>query len=524
MDEISDTWVQRLKNSECYPHRVDQVKLVETHISWVILTGEYAYKIKKPVKYSFVDFSTLEKRRWFCEEELRLNGRLASELYIGVVPITGSPFNPQIDGQGEAFDFAVKMNQFSVKQEINAILADKENGENVISLLAERIAAFHAQIEKVSVNLPYGNPDMVWQPMKECFDDIPAHHFSESTRHFLTIAKSWLQDEWRKLSDSIIHRKQGGFVRECHGDLHLGNIAIFKKSVCVFDALEFEPRLRWIDVMSEVAFLVMDLERHGCRDLAFVFLNRYLELTGDYEGLKVFRLYLVYRAVVRAKVAGLQLAQLAENSVEKERAQSELAGYVELAHRVIVGVSPSLILMHGVSGTGKTTVSREIVKALGAIHTRSDVERKRLFAELLKAKIEEVQYGVLYSSDMTQRTYAQLQNISRILLCAGYSVVVDATFLRFHQREQFRRLAKEQSCALFIMAVFASDSVLAERIERRTREGRDASDATVKVMKRQQESQEPFTNAERPYVISQDSSDPQSIISAIEELKGKVGL
>jgi aminoglycoside phosphotransferase family enzyme/adenylate kinase family enzyme len=524
MSEASTAWVQGLKNPECYPHPVDQVRLVETHISWVLLTGSYAYKIKKPVKFSFVDFSTLEKRRWFCEEEVRLNRRLAPEVYLGIVPLTGSPLFPHIDGLGPPFEFVVKMKQFSSEQEVHNILASKDQAEAFIFQLADKIAQFHNQIEKAEEQSPYGNPDMVWRPMKECLDEILLNHSNQNTQEYLTRIDRWLQKEWRNLYDVFIQRKQSGYVRECHGDLHLGNIAVFEGDVCVFDALEFEPRLRWIDVMSEVAFLVMDLEKHGREDLALMFLNRYLELTGDYEGLRVFRFYQVYRALVRAKVAGLRLAQLEESGVEEEKAKSELIGYVEFAQHFISWASPALILMHGVSGSGKTTVSTEIVKAIGAIRVRSDLERKRLFAEILRPKTEDLHDSGLYHSDMTERTYDRLQDLARILLCAGFSVVVDATFLRQRQREAFRVLASEQTCVWFILDVFAPEAVLAERIERRSQEGSDASDATVAIMKRQQEIEESFIPAEQPHVISVDSADPQAIILAIRKIKEKTGI
>jgi hypothetical protein len=519
MSETSTAWVQGLKNPECYPHPVDQVRLVETHISWVLLTGFYVYKIKKPVKFSFVDFSTLEKRRWFCEEEVRLNRRLAPEVYLGIVPLTGSPLVPRIGGLGPPFEFVVKMKQFSSEQEVHNILASKEQAEAFISQLADKIAQFHDQIEKAEEQSPYGNPDMVWRPMKECLEEIPPRLLTQNTQEYLTRIDRWLQKEWRNLYDVFIQRKQSGYVRECHGDLHLGNIAVFEGDVCVFDALEFEPRLRWIDVMSEVAFLVMDLEKHGREALALMFLNRYLALTGDYEGLRVFRFYQVYRALVRAKVAGLRLAQLEESGVEEEKAKSELIGHLEFAQRFIACASPVLIMMHGVSGSGKTTVSTEIVKAVGATRVRSDVERKRLFAETLKPKTEDLQDPSLYHSDMTARTYDRLRDLARTIIQAGFSVVVDATFLRHHQRELFRMLAKEQACAWFIVDVFAPEAVLAERIERRSREGHDASDATVAIMERQQEIQDPFTQAEQLKVIRVDSTNPQVICLAIKKLK-----
>lgn len=523
MSEVSAAWVDRLKYPECYPHPVDQVQLVETHISWILLTGRYAYKIKKPVKFSFVDFSTLEKRRWFCDEEVRLNRRLAPEVYLGVVSLTGSPSAPQIDGSGLPFEFAVKMKQFSSASEIHSILKSKEIAEPFIHELAENIAQFHGQIEQAGEEVPYGSPDMVWRPVGECLDEMPLDRLTQNARKQLVLIERELRKEWGHVAEIFLQRKHSGYVRECHGDLHLGNIAMFERKVCVFDALEFEPRLRWIDVMSEVAFLVMDLEKHGRQDLAYLFLNRYLELTGDYEGLRVFKFYKVYRALVRAKVAGLRLAQLAERGVEEDKATCELIGYVELAHRYIACVSPDLILMHGVSGTGKTTVSTEIVKAMGAIRVRSDIERKRIFAKTLKSKTPVPQDAGLYHSDMTARTYEQLRDLARMLLQAGFLVIIDATFLRQSQRELFRRLAKEQGCEWVIVDVFAPKAVLAERIELRSREGRDASDATVDIMEWQQETDESLTQEENPNVIRVDSTDPHSIISALEDIKKKTG-
>ncbi len=527
MNEISSTWVLELKNPECYPHPVTQIQLIETHISWVLLTGPFAYKIKKPVHYSFVDFSTLEKRRWFCEEEVRLNRRLVPEVYMGIVRLTGSPTTPRIEGQGDPFEFAVKMKQFSEDQGIDWILSKGRKVEACIFQLGDRIASFHENIEKAGEPTCYGNPDMVWQPIKECLDDLPLNLLTPTTQEYLTQIKKWLHQEWQDLFDVFVHRRRAGFVRECHGDLHLGNIAMFEGRLCVFDALEFKPSLRWIDVMSEVAFLVMDLEKHGRQDLAFLFLNRYVEVTGDYEGLKVFQLYKVYRSLVRAKVAGLRFAQLVESHVEeaggdekREKIKGELNEYLQFAHGFLREHAPCLILMHGVSGTGKTTVSTEIIKAVGAIRVRSDVERKRLFARVGQLKDTSVQDGSLYDSSMTVRTYRRLRDLTRVLTQAGFLVVVDAAFLRIRQRKLFRFLAQEIGSTWFIVDVFASDAVLAERIDKRFLQGVDASDATIEVMKRQRETEESFAQLEQPHVICVDSTSLQTINSAVKKIKG----
>lgn len=519
MNEISTTWVQGLKNPKCYSHSVDQVRLVETHISWVVLTGRYAYKIKKPVAFSFVDFLTLEKRRWFCEEEIRLNRRLAPDVYLGTVPISGSPTHPHIDGQGPPFEFAVKMKQFSSESEMHEILFGGKTAESTIIQLADRIAIFHAEIDKSKEDSSYGNPDRVWQAIKECFEEIPLHFLSHTTQKYMTTINSWLQEEWHRVHDVFLQRKKTGFVRECHGDLHLGNLAIFEGNVCVFDALEFEPRLRWIDVMSEIAFLVMDLQKNGRWDLAFVLLNRYVEQTGDYYGLAVFRLYQVYRALVRAKVIGLRIMQLENQNKDSKRVRQEMVAYLDLVNQLIKPPAPFLLLMHGVSGAGKTTLSIEVIKSLGSIRIRSDVERKRLGSDNRTTNSEAKVEADLYTSGMTQRTYDRLQELAGTLLQNGYSVVVDAAFLRQYQRHPFILLAKERGWPFIILDVVAPQTVLAQRIKGRLQEGQDASDATVEIMEHQQEAMESFMPEEQSHVIRVDSTDPESIVLAIKKLK-----
>ena len=524
MSKSAPLCIQAFKDPGCYPHPINEVSIVETHISWVILTGQYAYKMKKPVSFSFVDFSTLERRQWFCEEEVRLNRRLAPEVYLGVVPITGSPSAPCVDGVGVPFEFAVKMKQFSSGQEVLKLLASKEKSEGFIFELADTISQFHAGIEKAGEQSVYASPDMIWQAVGECVNEIPRPLLARNIQGYLSEIDTWLRKEWRHLSDVFLHRKQAGFVRECHGDLHVGNIAVFEEHVCVFDALEFEPRLRWIDVMSEVAFLVMDLQKNECWDLAYLLLNRYLERTGDYSGMAVLRFYQVYRALVRAKVAGLRVEQIEKGTGEWEGICQEMIEYIELSYRIIKSSSSLLILMHGVSGTGKTTVSTEVVKALGAIRIRSDVERKRLKSGSENGSSEKDPEVDLYSSDMTWRTYERLQDLTRTLLHTGYAVVVDATFLQRGQREVFTMLAENLACPFVLLDVYAPHSVLAERIQRRSQEDHDASDATVAIMERQREIEESFTQAEQPHVVKVDSTNPQAIISVINELKKRTRL
>ena len=515
---MTSGFIKKLHHPSCYPHPVQSVRVVETHISWILLTGDFAYKIKKPVCFSFLDFSTLEKRRWFCEEEVRLNRRLAPILYLGVIPITGSPADPRMGGDGEPFEYAVKMRQFDPSQEFPLLLKRGELDGDLLGGLAERIAEFHEAVPVAGSETSYGNPDVIWKPVEECFTEISPNNLPSSVMEGYGRLRTWCHQEWRSRQADFLKRKEGGRIRECHGDLHLSNIALHQGVPCIFDALEFEPRLRWIDVMSEVAFLVMDLERHGRIDLAYGMLNRYLEMTGDYEGMTVFRFYEIYRALVRAKVAGIRLNQLSHTQPEWTECFEDWTKYLSLAIRFSEKRALGIMLMHGVSGTGKTTVSSKILQSLGAIRVRSDVERRRI----VQARRSGEAFSDAYSPVRTQETYERLARVADGSVSAGFPVIVDATFLRRADRMVFLQLAQTRQVPLIILDVSAPESVRSQRIEQRRREGHDASEATVSVMQSQVEQAEPFSQAELDKVVSIDSTNEDSIQSAIRHLSQRL--
>lgn len=512
----SSNLVEALQNPGCYPHPVHNLRVVETHISWVILTGDFAYKIKKPVAFPFLDFSTLEKRRWFCEEEVRLNRRLAPSVYLGVVALTGTPSAPRIGGQGPPFEYAVHMRQFDGSQEFPRLLKQEGLRGSYLENLAERLTRFHREVAVAGPKDPYGSPDLIWKPVGECLEEIPLEHLPKGLTDDYEELRSWCRREWNGLQPQFLKRKKEGYVRECHGDLHLKNISLVEGQVCMFDALEFEPKLRWIDVLSEAAFLSMDFEAYGRPDLAYTLINRYLEETGDYEGMNVFRFYAVYRALVRAKVAGIRLSQIPKNHQEFLEIFEEWARYLKLAIRLSKRRTAGIILTHGVSGTGKTTVSSNILQALFALRVRSDVERRRMVTG------PEAGPGTSnpYSSSMTQATYDRLADLTDSLVSAGFLVIVDATFLRKVDREVFARMAAERQVLFVILDVTAPESVRSQRIERRRKAGTDASEATVPVMYQQVAKDEPFGSEERPLVMSIDSTSQDSLQSAIRQLSG----
>jgi predicted kinase len=316
-------------------------------------------------------------------------------------------------------------------------------------------------------------------------------------------------------------RKREGFIRECHGDLHLGNMAWVGDEPVIFDCIEFNDDLRWIDVMSEFAFLVMDLNHRGSVVLARRALNAYLEAAGDYAGLRVLPYYHAYRALVRAKVACLRLSQGGLDASDEAATRRQVRDYLDLAAQPPTAEQPVLIMTHGVSGSGKTHAAQCVVEALGAVRIRSDVERKRLAGLSSQSRAAAEPGGGIYSPDLTERTYARLGELAAVSLDAGFPVVADATFLKRAQRDQLRAVARSRSVPCVILAVQAPESVLRERIVKRARAGSDASDADLAVLDQQLRGIEALTEEERPAIVTVDSArpfDPAALAAAIRSV------
>ena len=397
-----------LRDPHRYPHPVERVELLETHISWVLLTGRYAYKLKKPVSLGFLDFSTLEARRTACEEELRLNRRTAPDLYLEVVPVTGTEAEPRLGGEGRAIDYAVKMREFPQDALLDRVAARGELRLELMDDLAAEVAAFHAQIARAAPGSEFGSPADVIAQARQNFDQLRALGPDRESAAALQRLAEWTEREFARRAPAFAARRDAGFVRECHGDLHLRNLLLLDGRIVPFDCIEFNAHFRWIDVMSEVAFLVMDLVDHGFATHAARFLDAYLEGTGDYAGLGCLRFYLVYRAMVRAKVAWMRGHQLPAGTPERGRAEGEFRDYLRLAERFVALERRALILTRGLSGSGKTVFSGLLVEEIGAIRVRSDVERKRLHGLAAAERTGAAVGGGIYGPDATRRTYARL--------------------------------------------------------------------------------------------------------------------
>ncbi len=512
---METTLVDALLDPRAWPHPVAGVRRLETHISWVFLTGEFAYKIKKPLKLEFLDFSTLELRRRWCTEELRLNRRWAPGLYLDVVAISGTRTKPVIGGEGPAIEYAVKMRQFPQSALLSEQLRAGMLGSDDMVELAEMIADRHNGAPRIRDERLGGLP-AIQKPMDENFlylePWLPRADFD--------LLQQWTHAELSRCNAHIDARRKEGFVRRCHGDLHLRNLVRLDEGIVAFDCIEFSEELRTLDVISDLTFLSMDLIAAGRADLAWTLLNRYLEITGDYDGMRLFDLYHVYHSMIRAKVAAILAG---ERDEDRDRCADleTMHHYCDVARERIERRSPALIVMHGLSGCGKTWVSSQLAADLGAVRVRSDVERKRLCGLGELAATDSAPGAGLYGAAMSEATYAKLFDTADTLLAAGHRVILDATFLRSEDRAQARSIAEVRGLPSLVVAVEAEDDWLDARVRKRELLGNDASEGDASVLEYQRDRLEAPGETGEPGVVrfrNRENADTQTLVQAIESM------
>jgi aminoglycoside phosphotransferase family enzyme/predicted kinase len=488
--------LEQMQSADFYPHPVQEpIELVQTHASAVLLTGDYAYKLKKPVNFGFLDFSTLAKRKYFLEQELCLNQPVAPDIYLEVLPIaqTGEEF---ILGEGERIcEYVLKMHQFPQESLLSNLFAAGKLTEAHLEALGTAVASFHLQTQTNDYIRSFGEVEKIAIAIAENY---------QQTEQYIGIAQTQKQyDETKQFTDDFLEEKRNlfknrqecGKIRECHGDLHLRNICWWHDKIQLFDRIEFNESFRFVDVMYDVAFAVMDLEARGRQDFSYLFLNTYLEQTGDWQGLQVLPLYLSRQAYVRAKVTSLLLNDVAIPDTAKREAIETAANYYHLAWRYTQRSHGQLFLMSGVSGSGKTTVARQLAKHLGAIHIRSDAVRKHLAG----IPLHERGGDDLYAPQMTQDTYNRLLALAELLVTQGYSVILDAKYDRQRWREGAIAFAQSAQIPLRILYCTAPREILRDRLTQRTG---DISDATPSLLVQQMAAADPLTPPEQTYVIA----------------------
>lgn len=506
--------IDQFRDPSLYPHETDpEIRVLQTHISYVVLTGPYAYKLKKPVDMGFLNFTTLKRRRHYCEEELRLNRVFAPELYEDMVEIRWDgeqvSIAPRVSGDG--VDYAVKMKQFDDEDLLSRIFERDELDSKLIIQLARRIARAHRAANAIT-GKSYGNA----ATMRDSVEVIESN-----LRPFVG---SLLQEDTWQMTTSFLHafledqewlfdlRINEGRIRECHGDLHLGNICLYNNTIELFDRIEFNDEFKNIDVMYDIAFLLMDLRFRERSDLATLLLNTYAELTGDYVGVSMLRFYECVRALIRSEVAGLLLNEVSADSSIAEKARTDCVGYLELARTYAARPAGGLIVVCGVSGSGKSTIARSLTAQGDFVHVRSDAIRKHLAGIDLHDAHE-----YLYTSESTDRTYRHLIETGVVLASRGHRVILDAQFGKRKHRLALAEKAEGLHLPLRFVECQAPAESIRERLDSRTE---DISDAKSDLIQDQQKDFEPFMGQECESHITLDTSDPHAIQEVLSDIIG----
>lgn len=496
--------IDTLLKPETYPHPVEVITTIETHISIVFLTGQYAYKLKKPVDFGFLNFSTIARRKHFCELELSLNRRTAPQLYLGIDKIVkqrdgyallpvpennGIPCKTSSKVDEDAIDYLVKMKQFDPNNVLGRLLNEGCLDEQMISALTQQITNFHQSAQSVDLQKDYGDPDVQLQPMLDNFPSLKDYFSDQETQRKLIDLQIWTNQKFEMHKNQLKERKQNGYVRACHGDLHLDNITLIDNQPTLFDGIEFNEYFRWIDVISDLAFLLIDLDYRKKYATSYKILSQYLSQTLDYNGLYLLNFYRVYRTMVRAKITALRADQLLANSLEQKQIEQTALNYIEQAvGYTAIPKTPKCILLQGVSGSGKSYFANQLLEELddfNAIILSSDRIRKTLFGIEAQERVSGTQQKQLYSVEMNQKTYQALTDYTAICLELGFNVILDATFLKYAHRQAIYQVATSFSAESYIFSLNSTSEAAAQSIQLRQQLNNNPSDADIEVMQNQ---------------------------------------
>lgn len=478
--------VRALLQPQAYPHPTGHISLIQTHISYVFLTDEFVYKVKKPVDFGFLDYSTLGKRRYYCQREVELNSLLCADTYIGVVPVRKVGRRFVVDGgRGEIVEYAVKMRRLPEERMLNRLIERGEATPRMVERVAEVLVPFHERTSQTSPAFArYGD----WAIRYNHRENV--RQWSPYIGRVLTaeqhaICTAYAEAFWARKADVLRRRVKQLRIRRTHADLRSDAICI-ENGVCIMDAVEFNKRISVLDIARDVGFLQMDLEYRGRPDLARSFIKRYQKLSHDPDLTEVLPFYAYYSACVRGKVEAFMLDIPSVPEKEKRAAARRALAYFRLASRYAETLPPAMLLITcGLSGTGKSTVGQQLAKALKAKVVQSDVVRKRLAGLDPRTRVLEEYRAGLYSPKMTQRTYSEMFREAREALLSGKSVVLDAAFLRRADRRSAARLAKETGAQFACVLTEADESAVRDRLGSRLRRRQGPSDARWEIYVRQ---------------------------------------
>ncbi len=500
MNKDNNRLITRMQQPSFYTHAVaENIELIQTHASYIFLTGEYAYKVKKNVNYGFLNYSTLAKRKHFIEAEFKLNKKIAPELYLEVLPISDRDGKFILGGSDNIVEYALKMRAFPQENLLSNLLQEGKLSCDRFTELGKIVAHFHNHAATSKYISSFGTVDKISAAFTENYQQSQKYLGTVQTKEQFTKTKAYTDSFFATREGLFINRVKQNKIKECHGDLHLKNICLWQGKIQLFDRIEFNESFRFVDTMYDVAFTVMDLEARGKLEFANTFLNSYLEHTGDWIGLLILPIYLSRQAYVRAKVNSFLLDDPQIDEADRQEATRTASDYYRQAYQYTQSEPGKLIIMSGLSGSGKSSVAREIARNIDAIQIRSDAVRKYL-ADI---PLDESGADDIYTPEMTQKTYDRLLELGITLAKAGYTIILDAKYDRLALRQPVIAQAQTENIPLKIVHCTAPMSVLCDRLNQR--QG-DISDATADLIVSQQAKAEDFTKTEQAYVTTVDTS------------------
>ncbi|MBI2353993.1 MAG: AAA family ATPase [Deltaproteobacteria bacterium] len=511
------TILKSLLKPEAYPEPTHYVEMLQTHVSWIFLTDSHAYKVKKAVDFGFLNFSTIDRRRFYCNEEVRLNRRLCPDIYEGVVELRETPGGAAFFGDGPIIDFAVRMKRMPAERMLDRMVKSNEISVADMREVARVIAAFHQAAPTSPAISEYGHLDRIMFNWLENLEQMIPFEDTTLPAGERERIREWVSSFAEENAELFSRRVDEGFIRECDGDIHLENICMLADRVCIFDCIEFNERFRCCDTAADVAFLLMDLDYHGRHDLAGEVIAAYLAASGDSGMTALIDFYKIYRAVVRGKVESFRLNDHGIERHERERAAERATRYFRLARGYIErrGLRPTLFITCGVMGCGKSTLAEQLCFELGIAGFSSDAVRKRLAGLQPGTPVPEAYAAGLYDRRTSDAVYAELIRLAEAELASGRSVLLDASFMRRADRSRCATLAERCSAAFVILRVTCGDAENRRRLTERSASGRSVSDGRVELLDQQRQAFEPPGEEEGLLITLIAAGSPASLTNQI---------
>jgi uncharacterized protein len=510
-----------MSRPEFYPHRPEGIEIIQTHISFIFIADDLVYKVKKAVDFGFLNFTTLEKRKFYCEEELRLNRRLAPEVYLGVETITEDAAGSlALGGEGRIVEYAVRMKKLPPDRMLGRLLAEGRCEPAIMDAVARKLADFHHRAETGGRIDALGGVETIRVNHEENFAQTAAYVDVTVPRGRYLFVRAYDRDFLKRQEPLLRRRIAEHRIRDCHGDLHLEHICV-ANGITIFDCIEFNERFRFGDVAAEVAFLAMDLDYNGYPDWAKIFVEAYIRHAGDPEIRQLLNFYRCYYAYVRGKVVGFRIKDPAIDDRGRAEAKRTAARYFDLAYTYAARPEgPLLILTAGLMGTGKSVLARDLAPRLDADVIRTDVLRKELFAHSPAERHPEPFGGGIYSDEATRLTYERALESAAERLRQGRSAIIDASYKRREDRLRAAELAKKWNAGFFVVECVAPEGIVKQRLDAREAAGTDPSDGRWELYLSQKADFEPMTELPEETHLVVDTARPPE--DCLEEALGKI--